>query len=104
LRQFYQALIALRRTSSALIEGGFQVLWVEDDSLAFLRDAEQESLIVVAHREPARQAPVDLPVAHGAIQDGTEFQELFSGRRSRVENGHLALGLLHVGAQVWRSR
>lgn len=104
LRQFYQALIALRRTSPALIEGGFQVLWVEDDSLAFLRDAEQESIIVVAHRGPAERSALDLPVAHGAIPDGTEFQELFSGRRSRVENGHLALGPLRVGAQVWRSR
>lgn len=103
LRQFYQALIHLRRTSPALIEGGFQVLWVEDDSLAFLRDAEQERLIVVAHRGPSEHPAVALPVAHGAIPDGMHFQELFSGWRSRVENGRLALGPLPVGAQIWRT-
>ena len=64
-------------------------------------NAEQERLIVVAHRGPSERPALALPVAHGAIPDGMQFQELFSGRRSRVENGHLELGSLPVGAQVF---
>jgi alpha-glucosidase len=101
LRQFYQALIHLRRNSPALIEGGFQLLWVEEDSLAFLRDSEKEHLIVAANRGPTDRTEIDLPVAHGAIPNGMEFKEFFSGKTSRVENGHLAISSLPVGAQVW---
>jgi glycosidase len=56
LRAFYQKLIALRKQSSALIEGGFQVLLAEDRTFAFLRDSQQELLISVAFRGPGERA------------------------------------------------
>src|SRR4030065_1336186 len=62
LRAFYQKLIALRKESSALIEGGFQVLLAEDQTFAFLRDSEQELLISVAFRGPGERAAFGLPV------------------------------------------
>jgi alpha-glucosidase len=46
LFDFYKKLVALRRSSAALREGGFQVLLVEENLLAYLRDAEQELVIV----------------------------------------------------------
>jgi alpha-glucosidase len=49
LYAYYQKLIALRRNSPALINGGFQVLLVEADTLVFLRDAEEEQMIIIAH-------------------------------------------------------
>ncbi len=52
LREFYRRLIALRRTSPALIEGGFQMLAVEEDTLAYLHDTNDEQIVVVAHRGP----------------------------------------------------
>jgi alpha-glucosidase len=101
LRAFYQKLIKLRRTSPALIEGGFQVLLVEEDTLAYLRDAEQEQLIIVGHRGPGIRPAAPLPVAHGAIPDGVEFIELFSGLRAKVVNGHLPLPAMSPGVMVW---
>ncbi|OGO42566.1 MAG: alpha-glycosidase, partial [Chloroflexi bacterium RBG_16_58_14] len=103
LRAFYQKLIALRKESSALIKGGFQVLLAEDQTFAFLRDSEQELLISVAFRGPGERAAFGLPVAHGAVPDGLEFVELFSGRRARVENGILPLPAIGPGGAVWRA-
>ena len=103
LRTFYQKLISLRKNSSALSEGGFQVLLAEGNRLAFLRDSEKELLISVAFRGPGEQPAFDLPVAHGAIADGIEFIELFSGRRARVENGLLPIPAMHTGGAVWRA-
>jgi alpha-glucosidase len=103
MRAFYQKLIALRKESNALIEGGFQVLLAEDCRLAFLRDSEEELLISVAFRGPGELEAFALPVSHGAVPEGVEFVELFSGRRARVENGHLPLPAMSPGGMVWRA-
>ena len=103
LRAFYQKLITLRKESSALIDGGFQVLLAEGQTLAFLRDSQKELLISVAFRGPGERAAFGLPVAHGAVPDGLEFVELFSGVRARVENGHLPLPAMRPGGTVWRA-
>lgn len=103
LRAFYRKLIHLRRTSPALIEGGFQILAIEEDTLAYLRDTDEERIIVVANRGPAARPAGPLPVAHGAIADGTEFTELFSGRRARVEGGCLPLPEVAAGVALWRA-
>jgi len=104
LRAFYQMLIRLRRTSPALIAGGFQVLLVEENTLAYLRDSKQEQIIVVGNRGPGTRPAGPLPVAHGAIPDGAEFTELFSGGRVTVMNGHLPLPALPPGVQVYVKR
>lgn len=103
LRTFYQKLVGLRKGSSALIAGGFQVLLAEQDMIAFLRDAEHELLISVAQRAAGEQPAFGLPVAQGAVPDGLEFVELFSGARARVENGHLPLPAMGTGGAIWRA-
>ena len=104
LFEFYKKLVALRRTSPALREGGFQVLWVEEDLLAYLRDAEQELVIVIGNRGPGLHPPGALPVRHGAIPDGLTFTEIFSEARATVVNGCLPLATLPPGVQVWRAQ
>lgn len=103
LRAFYQKLIHLRRASPALIDGGFQVLYSDENVLAFQRDTDDECLIVVGNRGPALQAPLHLPVAHGGVANGRSFREVFTGQLLRVEGGFLALPPLAPGAQVWRA-
>lgn len=76
LREYYQTLIKLRRTSPALIDGGFQVLLVEENVLAYLRDTDEEQIIVIGNRGTAEYPAGALPLQHGAIADGTTFQEL----------------------------
>lgn len=103
LRAYYRTLIELRKTSPALIDGGYQLLTADQDTLAFLRDAAEETLLVVAHRGPIERAASQLPVAHGAILDGTEFVETFSGARATVQAGHLPLPPHGTGASIWRA-
>ncbi len=104
LRAFYQTLIDLRRTSPALIAGGFQVLLAEENALAYLRDTDEEQIIVVGHRGLAARPAGSLPAACGAVADGTEFVELFSGARATVVNGYLPLPMMPAGVGIWRAR
>jgi hypothetical protein len=93
----------MRRTSPALIDGGFQVLLVEENILAYLRDTDEEQIIVIGNRGAAEYSAGALPVQHGAIADGIAFQELFSGQISTVINGSLPLPSLPTGVQIWRT-
>ena len=104
LLEFYKTLIAMRRTSHALVHGGFQMLQAEDDTLAFLRDAKREKLLVVAHRGPSTRAHGSVRVAHGGIPDGSEFREVFSGSTATVEQGYLPVPAMSVGVAIWRTR
>jgi len=104
LQGLYKTLIHLRRTSPALRDGGFQVLLVEDDTLAFQRDADDEILIVVARRGTETRPAGPIPVTQAAIFDGMEFDELFTRQRVRVENGFFQLPAVPPGAQVWIGR
>jgi len=102
LRAFYQTLIKLRRTSPALIDGGFQVLLAEENVLAYLRDTDEQQIIVIGNRGPAEYPAGLLPVKHGAIADGVIFQELFTGQTSTVNNGNLLLPAIPAGVQIWQ--
>jgi alpha-glucosidase len=98
---FYKKLIHLYRTSPALADGGFQVLLVEDDTLIYQRDTDEEIILVIARRGKYSRPPKPVSVWHGAIQDGIEFSELFSGQYCQVKDGMLPLPEIHPGGQVW---
>jgi alpha-glucosidase len=96
----YQTLARLRRTAPALVHGGVQTLHANDETLAYLREAPEQRIIVVARR--ADDGLARLPVRHGGIADGARFHEQFSGATSRVTNGALPLAdIPAVGAQIW---
>ena len=59
----YAALAAARRDHVALRRGGLRWAHVGDDTLAFLREHPDETLLVVARREPG--PPLELPIAMG---------------------------------------
>lgn len=102
LLEFHRQLIHLRRTSPALIQGGFQELLASEDTLAFLRDAEAEQIIVVARRNPV-QAAVELDAGTAGLPDGLRLQDVLSRQIAAVENGHLRLPAMPVGIAIWRS-
>jgi alpha-glucosidase len=103
LLDFYQRLIHLRRSSPALIEGGLQIILVEENTVAYLRDAEDEQVIVIAHRGPGERPAAALDVAQGAVPDGKEFREIFSERTAAPAGGRLALAAMPPGIEIWRS-
>jgi alpha-glucosidase len=104
LLAFYKVLTHLRRTSLALMDGGFQVLYTEDDTLMYQRDTNDEIILVVARRGANTRSAGPVPVSHGAIPDGTGFEEIFTHQRVSVQNGNFHLPELHPGAQVWIAR
>jgi len=104
LREFYKKLIQLRRTSPALIDGGFQVLLVEQNILAYLRDTDKEQIIVIGNRGPDERPADSLFVRDGGIPDGVVFEEIFTGQASVITNGYLSLPAISKGAQIWQSK
>jgi alpha-glucosidase len=96
-----RALVRLRAGSLALQAGGFQVLEAGEDSLAFLRDTDDEQAIVVVGRGSAARAVGPLDVTRGAVPDGTAFVEVLSGARAMVADGRLELPAMAAGAAIW---
>ena len=101
LLDFYRRLIGLRRGSVALQRGGFQIMAVEEDTLAFQRAAGGERVLVVAHRGEQARPAGPLPVGHGGSRDGARFVEFFSGQSAVVVRGALALPEHRQGASIW---
>lgn len=104
LRLFYQRLAQLRRSSPALTAGGFQILQVEENTLAYIRDAEEEQIIVIGNRGPGDRPAGPLPVGHAAVPDGTRLVEEFGGQEIVVAGGQLPFGAIPPGIQIWRTR
>jgi len=100
-RAFYRQCTHLRRSSPALRHGGFQILYAAGETLAFMREAPEERLVVVARR--AADGLDALPVRHGGLPDGLVLKEVISGVETVVEQGMLSLSdLPGAGIQVWR--
>ncbi|MCB8918242.1 MAG: glycoside hydrolase family 13 protein [Ardenticatenaceae bacterium] len=103
MRAFYQALIRLRRESAVLQRGGFRILAVEADLLAYQREGEDGSFLVILQRSQMPRPAGGLPIAHGGFPDGAQFVEQFSGQTGRVVDGQLALPALPQGATLWHT-
>lgn len=101
LLAFYRDLVALRRASPALQEGGFQVLAVEPDTLAYQREGPEGWILVVAHRGEQPRPAGPLPVADGGVPDGVEFVERLGGAGAVTRDGALPLPELPQGATLW---
>lgn len=100
LHSFYRQIIALRRASSALREGGFQLLLAAGDTIAYTRHSANETLLVVAQRRPG-PAPA-IPLNQAAIPDGAQLHEVGGERALVVQNGSVELGEIPAGASIWR--
>jgi alpha-glucosidase len=98
---FVRRLVRFRVRSTALARGGFQVLEVGADHLAFLRDTEDESVVAIVVRGPGPRPAGPLSVRHGGIPDGTRFRELFSGASATVGGGVLDVPATEPGIGVW---
>jgi alpha-glucosidase len=90
LRSFHQQVIALRKTSHALTQGGFQTLYADADIWAFLRESDQQRLIVVGYRGESG-SELRIPVWQGGIADGAILTDSIRGRVVTVHNGEVVL-------------
>ncbi len=101
LLRFYRELVALRRTSPVLQEGGFQMLAVEPDTFAYQREGADGRVLVVAHRAERARPAGTIEVARGGVPDGVAFVERFSGEVAVTKDGMLPLPELPQGATLW---
>jgi alpha-glucosidase len=100
LHAFYRDVIRLRARSSAMRRGGFQLLMTEEDTIAYQREAEEERLLVVAHRSERPLQAKSLPVSHGGVIDGTRFVDPMSGIELETSGGELVIPRLDQGAMI----
>ncbi len=100
LREFYRDLISFRKQSRALQSGGFQVLYLDEDILAFQRETGQERVLVAANRSTDRQTR-SIPVRIGGVPDGANFVE-HQGMETSVVNGQLTVELQKQSASIWQ--
>jgi alpha-glucosidase len=103
LLAFYKRLIQLRKETAVLQTGGFQMLTIEPDTLAFQRMNETDCILVIAQRGDKPRPAAPLPVIHGGITNGTHFVEYFSGQECVVVDGLLPLPDLPQGATLWQA-
>lgn len=102
LHDFYRELIRLRRESSVLQSGGFQLLLSAKDTIAYQRASRDGCILVVAHRSVKPYTAGTLAVWHGGVPNGARFVEHFSGVEAGVRDGRLRLPPLEQGATIWR--
>jgi len=101
LHSYFKTLIHLRRSSLALCQGGFQLVYAHENTVAFIREAPQERMLVIARR--ASDGLVALPVQHADLPDGTHLYEMLTGMEEVISDGKLSLASLPtVGGQIWR--
>lgn len=96
--EVYRTLIALRRGSRALREGGLRWAVVGPDAVAFLRETADERVLVLAARAPWSGA--DLP--RHLLAPGHDAENLYGGAALDVTPGALRLPGDGPGFQVWR--
>lgn len=96
--EIYRSLIAVRRGSRALREGGMRWAVVQPDAVAYLRETLDERVLVVVARAPWEG--VDLP-RHLLASDGLP-ENLYGGADLDVSAGALHVPGDGPGVQVWR--
>ena len=87
-----QRLAGIRKDSRALRYGDYRQLYVSHQQLAFLRQAESETVVVLlnASEAPAR---FDIPLP---LADGTQLEDVLNnGETFRVEQGRLQVDPVH---------
>jgi alpha-glucosidase len=101
LLAFVRLMAGHRRRLPALVSGGFQVLGVEEDCLAYARETEEDVAVVLANRGPGVRPAGQLDLAHADISDEVEMIDLVSGAMAQVQQGRLRVPEMPPGIAVW---
>jgi alpha-glucosidase len=91
-------LIALRRASAALAHGGIRYAYVDDDVIAYLREAPDERLLCLASRD--EHGPVRLSLS---ALDCDALEPVY-GSEANIDAGDVVLPAAGPSFHVWRLR
>jgi alpha-glucosidase len=70
--ELYRELVGLRRAHAVLSTGGLRWVHVDDACIAFVRESEEQSVLVLAAR-----GDVDVELATGAVADAAQAEALY---------------------------
>ncbi len=98
---WYQKLIAIRKSEPALRDGWFQTVDVDNQNnvYAYLREKQgnYDRILVVVNNQYSAQ-PITVPTANTDLANGTVLTDLLSGTKYTVQNGQVVLpGVDHGG-------
>ena len=99
--EFYKRLIAFRKKSDILKDGGFQMLHWEEDFFIYQRELNQEHILMTANRSSEPRSDSVLSFRHAGIQDETCFRSILSEHKAVILDGVLMLPELSQGALIW---
>jgi len=101
LLNFYKRLIALRKQSSVLAEGAFQVLYGDNDMLLYQRVLGDEHILVSANRSPDALPARTFDLPQAAFPAYATFAGFLGGKFARAKSNLLELPELPTGAEIW---
>jgi neopullulanase len=82
---FYQRCISMRKAYPALRDGGFKVLYAQNEVLAYLRNNDEEKLLVVLNRsDETRHVDIDV---QGSLPEGGVLQHVLAKGEMVVQGG-----------------
>jgi alpha-glucosidase len=102
LLAFYRELITLRRASSALQVGSFQIVGAANDWFAYLRQSETDTILLIANRGDAL-ANFALPLQTTNLEDGTQLTVIGRQQTITVKDRSIRLAELPNGALILRT-
>ena len=97
LLEYHKQLLTIRHNSSALKHGGFQILHAEGDCVAFLRESNEEQVIVIGYRGDKVLKNLTLRVSNLGLEDGSHLRDLVGNTRVTVHAGNIQLPTLAHG-------
>lgn len=89
---FVQSLLRLRREHQALQSGKLWHLASAESTYVFLRESEDEKLLVAFHKDP-QPRELAIPIADTPAQGSSAVQLLFGDAKATLQGGHIKLGL-----------
>jgi alpha-glucosidase len=98
LLAFYKTVIALRKNSHAMKNGGFQLLHAQGDLLAFMRASREQTIIAIGYRGKENLSGEKINLAQAGLEDGTILRDLLSDAEFTVKKGKIKLPELSVAS------
>lgn len=91
---YFQKIIAIRKESDAMKNGGFKVLLAEGDVIAFARESSKQTMIVLGSRGDNLE-DVAIDVTQIGCEDGSSFTDLIGNQQFSVSDGNLNISMAH---------
>ena len=103
LQNYYKTLIDLRKKSSALIDGGLQTLYIDENQWIYIRSVANEKIIVSLSRDNSLQNEgISVLQSNTGLTGEENFIEIFTGESLSNDGDMLVIPPQSKGAKIYR--